>query len=237
MGITATSLLRHNGRLNASMNDQTNQHEPVRAEPSQSNANQEPDLLTVSQAYEYLIRENLPRSKKTIRKWCRLNHVDWKEISVPGGAKWLITKSSLNARIAEERLIDASLTQETGPNPSAQGRTDTGANPSEPVRDDALVEVLKEQLAHEREARTEAESKNRALIDKYHEISLASTQMGIEIGKGLQEQARARRLAVHSESDAERSVEIVARSTSLEARQAQDLHSDRPAPRYNDING
>ncbi len=73
-----------------------------------------PLLLTVSQAYEFLIAEGLPRSKKTIRKWCRLNHVEIKQNVIPGGAKWLIIRSSLDARIAEERLIDASLTQETG---------------------------------------------------------------------------------------------------------------------------
>jgi hypothetical protein len=188
------------------MEHEANQHEPVRPNARETGSNQ--DLLTVSQAYDYLIAEGLPRSKKTIRKWCRLNHVDWKEIAVPGGAKWLITRSSLDARIAEERLIDASLTQDTGANPSGQVRTDTGANPSAPVRDDALVEVLKEQLAHERDARNAAEAKNRELIDKYHEISLASAQMGMEIGKGMQEQARARRLAVVSESNTSRPIEL-----------------------------
>lgn len=188
------------------MDDETNQREPVR--PDRWQTNSEPDLLTVSQAYDYLISEGLPRSKKTIRKWCRLNHVDWKEISVSGGAKWLITKSSLDARIAEERLIDSSLTRETGANGSGQGRTEGGANPPEPVRDDVLVEVLKEQLEHERQARNAAEAKNRELIDKYHEISLASARMGMEIGKGMQEQARARRLAVVSETEAGRPIEL-----------------------------
>ena len=157
-----------------------------------------------------LISEGLPRSKKTIRKWCRLNHVEWKEISVTGGAKWLITRSSLDARIAEEKLIDASLTQETG------------ANPSGPVRDDELVQVLKDQLAHERDARRATEDKNRKLLCMYHEISLASTRMGIEIGKGMQEQARTRRLAVRSETGSGRSVAITAGSRLLEAEHVEE---------------
>ena len=190
------------------MNDQANQHEPVR--DSVPEADTAPDLMTVSQAYEYLIDQGLPRSKKTIRKWCRLDHVDWKEISVPGGAKWLITRASLDARIAEERLIDASLSRETGANPSGQGRTETRPNRSEPVRDDELVAVLREQLAHERKTRLAAEARNRELFDKYHEISLASTQMGIEIGKGMQEQARTRRLAVRSESIGTNPIDISA---------------------------
>jgi hypothetical protein len=192
------------------MNDEANQHEPVRDSAPETEGGAFPDLMTVSQAYEYLIDQGVPRSKKTIRKWCRLDHVDWKEISVPGGAKWLITRSSLDARIAEERLIDASLSRETGANPSGQERTETRPNRSEPVRDDALVVVLKEQLAHERRTRLAAEARNKELFDNYHEISLASTQMGIEIGKGMQEQARARRLAVRSESTGSNPIEISA---------------------------
>jgi len=209
------------------MDDQANQREPVRDGTLQIGMNPEPELLTVSQAYDYLISEGLPRSKKTIRKWCRLNHVEWKEIAVPGGAKWLITRSSLETRIAEERLIDASLMQETTTNPSEQVRTDTGSNPSAPVRDDALVEMLKEQLTHEREARTAAESKNRELIDKYHEISLASAQMGVEIGKGMQEQARTRRLAVRSDSSASRSIELSAGSRIFETGNTKEQRPDK----------
>lgn len=111
-----------------------------------------------------------------------------KQNVISGGPKWLITRSSLDARIAEERLIDASLTQETGSNRSERVPLQTGTNPSVPVRDDELVEVLKQQLVHERDARKAAEEKNRELITMYHEISMASTQFGIEIGRGMQEQ-------------------------------------------------
>ena len=209
------------------MENEANQHEPVGPGPSETGSNH--DLLTVSQAYDYLIAEGLPRSKKTIRKWCRLKHVDWKEIAVPGGAKWLITRSSLDARVAEERLIDASLARDTGANRHEQARTDTDANLSAPVRDDAIIEVLKEQLAHERDARTAAEAKNRELIDKYHEISLASAQMGIEIGKGMQEHARMRRLAVQSESGSGRSLEISTDSRIVETRQGEESRLEEPA--------
>lgn len=89
-----------------------------------------------------------------------------------------------------------------------------------------LIEVLKEQLTHERDARTAAEAKNRELIDKYHEISLASAQMGVEIGKGMQEQARARRLAVQSESDSGRSIKIAAGPGILEAGHAEEPRAE-----------
>ena len=151
-------------------------------------------LLTVSQAYEHLIVEGLPRSKKTIRKWCRLNHVERMQNVIAGGPKWLITQSSLDARIAEERLIDASLTQQTRPHGSGPVSERTGANPSIQVRDDDLVEMLKQQLDHERDARKVMEDQNRDLIRMYHEISMASTQLGIEISKGVQEQGKARQL-------------------------------------------
>ena len=176
------------------MEKQTDQFEPGSTEGTDPSQNPVPPLLTVSQAYEHLIAEGLPRSKKTIRKWCRLNHVEKKQNVIPGGPKWLITRSSLDSRIAEERLIDASLTQETGSNRSERVPGQTGSNPSAPVRDDELVEVLKQQLVHEREARKVTEEKNRELIIMYHEISMASTQLGIEIGKGMQEQGKARQL-------------------------------------------
>ena len=171
------------------MSSHPNPSEPV--SPEQPNLPS--PLLTVSQAYEHLIVKGLPRSKKTIRKWCRLGHVEKTQNVIPGGAKWLIVKSSLDARIAEERLIDASLSREMGSNPSA------------PVRDDELVEVLKQQLLHERDARKATEEQNRDLIRMYHEIALASTQVGIEIGKGMQEQGKARQLGVDDEPSSNRS--------------------------------
>ncbi len=187
------------------MDEKTDPFEPgstEEAEPSQAPVS---PLLTVSQAYEHLIAEGLPRSKKTIRKWCRLNHVEKKQNVIPGGPKWLITRSSLDARIVEERLIDASLTQETGSNRSERVPVQTGTNPSAPVRDDELVEVLKQQLVHERDARKAIEEKNRELITMYHEISMASTQLGIEIGKGMQEQGKARQLSGDGEPGSHRS--------------------------------
>ena len=187
------------------MDKQTDPFEPGSKEGSETSSNEVSSLLTVSQAYEYLIAEGLPRSKKTIRKWCRLNHVEKKQNVIPGGPKWLITRSSLDARIAEERLIDASLTGETGSNRSETVPPQTGANPSAAVRDDELVEVLKQQLTHEREARKASEEKNRELITMYHEIALASTQVGIEIGKGMQEQGKARQLGVDDEPGSNRS--------------------------------
>jgi len=181
-------------------------HHTNPSEPSSTEQANLPDpLLTVSQAYEHLIAEGLPRSKKTIRKWCRLGHVEKSQNVIPGGAKWLIVKSSLDARIAEERLIDASLSQETGSNQFTPVPVQTGMNPSAPVRDDELVEVLKQQLEHERDARKVSEQQNRDLIKMYHEIALASTQVGIEIGKGMQEQGKARRLGEDVETGPNRS--------------------------------
>ena len=176
------------------LDNHLDQYEPGSTDISETSTNQVPPLLTVSQAYEYLIADGLPRSKKTIRKWCRINHVEKKQNTIPGGPKWLITKSSLDTKIAEERLIDASLKHETSTNQSERVSSQTSTNPSEPVRDDELVDVLKEQLTYEREARKAAEEKNGELLTMYHEISIASTKVGIEIGKGMQEQGKARQL-------------------------------------------
>ena len=188
------------------MDKQTDQFAPSSTEGAKTNPITEGLLLTVSQAYEHLIAEGLPRSKKTIRKWCRLNHVEKKQNVIPGGPKWLITKSSLDARIAEERLIDASLSRETGSNRSERVLCSNQFEPLRTVvRDDELVEVLKQQLVHERDARKATEEKNRELITMYHEISMASTQFGIEIGKGMQEQGKARQLGADGEPGSDRS--------------------------------
>jgi hypothetical protein len=185
-----------------------NHIEPGSAGEGPTGSNPFPTLLTVAQAYDYLITEGLPRSKKTIRKWCRLNHVDRTDNVIPGGPKWLITRSSLDARIAEERLIDASLTRGTGANRSEPVQSQTGADGFAPLRDDELVQVLKEQLVHERETRKTAERKTGELLAMYHEIALASTQFGIEIAKGMQEQGRARRLGEVSEAGARASDDV-----------------------------
>ncbi len=174
-----------------------------------------------------MISEDLPRSKKTIRKWCRFNHVEKKENVIPGGAKWLIIKSSLDARIAEERLIDASLTHETGPNQSEPVPAQTGSNLSAQVRDDELVEVLKDQLTHERDARRATDAQNKELLRMYHEISLASTQVGIEIGKGMQEQAKVRQLATSDETSPRRSNGLSSVSSILKSDHTDGRNAER----------
>lgn len=159
-----------------------------------------PDFLTISQAYEYLLRQGLPRSKKTLRKWCRLGHVEIKENVIPGGPKWLVIRHSLDAKIEEEKLIEASLTQETGSNPSEPVLLHTSSNPSEPVRPDEIVELLKEQLkqrddqlkqkddqlkrAHERERAMSSTIDSQ--LSKYHELAQSMAEVGLTIGKAMQ---------------------------------------------------
>lgn len=221
------------------MHKQTDPFEPGSTEELSTNTNPVSPLLTVSQTYEHLIAEGLPRSKKTIRKWCRLNHVEKTQNVIPGGPKWLITQSSLDARIAEERLIDASLTQGTSSNRSEPVAVQTGTNPSAPVRDDELVVVLKQQLVHERNARKATEVKNTDLIRMYHEIAMASTQFGIEIGKGMQEQGKARQLGDEPGSDRSQGATPMVRTFTPETPEpmqhqhatAEDDHDgDNPSP-------
>lgn len=208
------------------MDNHANPNDPGSIDESNIRPELGAPLLTVSQAYDYLVFEGLPRSKKTIRKWCRLGHVEIKQNVISGGAKWLVTRSSLDARIAEERLIDASLSQETGSNQSEAVPVQTGANPSASVRDDELVAVLREQLSHERSARQAAEEKNTDLIRMYHEISLASTQLGIEIGKGMQEQGKARQLGRDGDAGPNRSHS----AASITRTVAPEIPVDSPTP-------
>ena len=144
-------------------------------------------------------------------------------------------------------MIDASLSQETGANRSEPVPVQTGTNSSVPVRDDELVEVLKQQLVHEREGRRATEEKNRELIRMYHEIALASTEVGIEIGKGMQEQGKARQLGVADEpgSNPSRGTASVVRTFTPEtpekpatpntAAAAADGDGDNPGPEPGDL--
>ena len=94
--------------------------------------------------------------------------------------------------------------------------------------------MLKQQLAHEREARQATEEKNRDLITMYHEISLASTQLGIEIGKGMQEQGKARQLGRDSEPGSNRSESIVRTVPVTSVEFPPKSEADTPAPRNGD---
>lgn len=79
--------------------------------------------MTVDQAFASCQAAGLNRTKKTIRSWCRHEHVESQKQTTPTGERWMVEASSLEVKIRSELEFQQ-------PNPEVQ----TGANPSEPVQ-------------------------------------------------------------------------------------------------------
>ena len=60
------------------------------------------EWLTVDQAFLTCQERSLLRTKKTIRQWCRQEHVDCQKQVTPTGERWMLEKASLLVKIAAE---------------------------------------------------------------------------------------------------------------------------------------
>lgn len=58
--------------------------------------------LTVKQASQYCYELGLPRSTKSIRRWCQFENVDAQKRQVANTEKWFIDQKSLEIKIEEE---------------------------------------------------------------------------------------------------------------------------------------
>lgn len=81
------------------------------------------EWLTVDQAYAACLASGLDRTKKTIRQWCRQEHIDCQKQTTPTGERWMIEKASLATKIRLE--LEFQQTQE---------QVQTSTTTSEPVR-------------------------------------------------------------------------------------------------------
>ncbi len=92
--------------------------------------------LSVDEAYLSCHQAGLIRTKKTIRQWCRQEHVECQKQVTPTGERWMLEKASLDVKVASE----LEFMQQIPPvQPSANGfeqvqttdtpvQTGTGAN-------------------------------------------------------------------------------------------------------------
>jgi hypothetical protein len=89
--------------------------------------------LTVDQAFVACQTKGLNRTKKTIRSWCRHEHVESQKQSTPTGERWMVEETSLTVKIQSElEFIQQKPDVQTGTNPSAPVQTT-----AEPVRTSA----------------------------------------------------------------------------------------------------
>ncbi len=111
------------------------------------------EWITVDQAFLHCLEADLTRTKKTIRSWCRLEHVQSQKQTTPTGERWVIDKASLLVKIQAEKEMQQQFAQVLpGSNPTeplysndiqrshALGNQEpvrTGSNPSEPVQTSA----------------------------------------------------------------------------------------------------
>lgn len=102
--------------------------------------------LTIGEAVVHCTSAGLPRTSKTVRKWAARSHAqpDNPEISVRredtgNGYRWMIERTSLDQKIAEELEFEARKHPEHVP---------TGADTSEPVRTKETASMLTEPGAH-----------------------------------------------------------------------------------------
>lgn len=122
--------------------------------------------LTVDEAYGKCLEASLPRTKKTIRSWCRQGHVTGQKQTTQTGERWVVEASSLSVKIDAELELqsqfapvqtsshlseplpgNASQVEEpapvqTGSDPFEPVRT--SADPSEPVQTEALKDLQRE---------------------------------------------------------------------------------------------
>jgi hypothetical protein len=86
--------------------------------------------LTVDQAFVACQTKGLNRTKKTIRSWCRHEHVESQKQSTPTGERWMVEETSLTVKIQSElEFIQQKPDVQTGTNPSEPVQTT-----AEPVR-------------------------------------------------------------------------------------------------------
>lgn len=88
---------------------------------------QTPTWITVDEALHICLEHNLPRTKKTIRQWCRQGHVEAQKQTTPTGERWVLDAASLEVKIKAEKQMQAQVAP-----------VQPGAHQSEPLPDNAF---------------------------------------------------------------------------------------------------
>jgi len=90
--------------------------------------------LTVKQASQYCFEMGLPRSTKSIRRWCQFENVEAQKRQVANTEKWFIDQNSLEIKIKEELefLKQSDTSVRTQPDMAGQQAVMTGHNQTRP---------------------------------------------------------------------------------------------------------
>ena len=142
--------------------------------------------LTVKQASQYCFEMGLPRSTKSIRRWCQFENVDAQKRQVANTEKWFIDQNSLEIKIKEEleflKQSDTSVrTQpdmtgqqaditghaQTRPNASGYDRPQADASSGNKIRDlEDQVLILQTDLKWRDKVISDQKQSNEILLDE-----------------------------------------------------------------------
>jgi len=86
--------------------------------------------LTVKQASQFCYEMGLPRSTKSIRRWCQFENVDAQKRQVANTEKWFIDQGSLEIKIKEE--LEFLKQSDSQPNTHGQQADMTGYDHTRP---------------------------------------------------------------------------------------------------------
>lgn len=113
--------------------------------------------LTIDEALERYSRAGLPRTPRSVQRYCAKGHLDCRRIETQFGEKYLISPSSIDKHIA---YIEEVRPVATSPDLSRQGATplDSGQAPEQPKHEAATSPDLSRPVATEFVARLEGEN-------------------------------------------------------------------------------
>src|SRR5712691_2475048 len=113
--------------------------------------------LTIDEALERYARAGLPRTPRSVQRYCAKGHLDCRRIETAFGEKWLISPASVDKHIA---YIEEVRPVATSPDRSRHVATDVlqQQSPNEPRQDTPSSDDQSRQVATEYVARLESEN-------------------------------------------------------------------------------
>lgn len=99
------------------------------------------EWITVDQAFLLCLEADLTRTKKTIRSWCRLEHVQSQKQTTPTGERWMIEKASLLIKIKAEKEMQRQFAQVPPGSHTQEPLLDNTNQPSKKSEDPNAVQT------------------------------------------------------------------------------------------------
>lgn len=140
--------------------------------------------LTIDQAFLFCQEHQLPRTKKTIRSWCRQGHVSGQKQTTQTGERWVLDEASLLVKVEAEKQMMVSFSS-----PPMNEQVQTGSNPSEPLASNGFQQTQSEPVQtgadQFEQVRTSADPFEPVLAEQISELE--SKVRSLEIDKAVRD--------------------------------------------------